>query len=97
MGQMLVARKMPPAEEDLAGPAAPASVAVAPMPRYPEGPHFAVGAVIFVLGIVLVVAILPGLFPEHSVTFSPADGVSAFALFFLAATVVERAIEPFSS
>ena len=67
------------------------------MPRYPEGLHLVLGLVIFVFGTLLVASILPGAFPTHSITFTPADGVSAFALFFLAATVVERAIEPFSS
>jgi hypothetical protein len=98
MAQMLVARTMmEPPGSDPRQPARAAAVAVAPMPRYPEGLHLVLGVGIFGVGVLLVAAILPGLFPEHSITFSPADGVSAFALFFLAATVVERAIEPFAS
>jgi hypothetical protein len=98
MTQMLVVRKMTPTPEPDPGNHVPAAaVAVAPMARYPEGLHLAVGLAIFVLGILLAVSIFPSLFPAHSVTFTPADGVSAFALFFLAATVVERAIEPFAS
>jgi hypothetical protein len=98
MAQMLVARTMmQPSEAHPGNPGPVAAVAVAPMPRYPEGLHLVVGLLVFVLGILLVALILPGLFPEHSIAFSPADGVSAFALFFLAATVVERAIEPFAS
>lgn len=68
-------------------------------PLYPQGGYLIAGLVIFVVAAVVVWSILPGLFPKHAdnVTFAPMDGVSAFAVFFLAAGIVERILEPFSA
>lgn len=56
-----------------------------------------VGALMFLVGIAAASALNTQHIYRGDVQFAPSDGVSAFALFFLAAIVVERTIEPFSA
>jgi len=79
---------------DAPGAGAGVNTSVAKTPRYPERLALVIGLVVFVVAVGLAF-LLSGI--DRAITFTPPDGITAFALFFLAATVVERVLEPFSS
>jgi hypothetical protein len=87
-----------PAVQAAANP--PRAAAATTSPRYPELGTLIVGALVLAAAWAVALWAMPSVLnvirPETP-TFDPPDGISAFALFFLAATVVERVIEPFSS
>ena len=78
----------------------PRAAAAASKPKYPERPYLLAGLALMALAWAVDILAMPPILAQvrpAAPTFMPPDGVSAFAIFFLAATVVDRIIEPFSS